>query len=178
MNIRCDKPFGRSYWIIPGRFLAGYYPGAIDELETVTKLRTLVEYGIDSIIDLTEVDSQTMFGTLLKPYDSIISSLEIPTLYSRFPIEDLNVPSVKEMKKILDVIDHQIEIGKNVYVHCLGGIGRTGTVVGCWLRRHHEGIDAIKEISNLREGQDDMSWIESPETEIQKKMVMDWQYGQ
>lgn len=26
--------------------------------------------------------------------------------------------------------------GQTVYVHCYGGIGRTGTVVGCWLVRH------------------------------------------
>ncbi|MFZ5949388.1 MAG: fused DSP-PTPase phosphatase/NAD kinase-like protein [Candidatus Rifleibacteriota bacterium] len=28
--------------------------------------------------------------------------------------------------------------GKPVYVHCWGGLGRTGVVVGCWSRRHGE----------------------------------------
>ena len=41
--------------------------------------------------------------------------------------------------------------GGTVYVHCWGGIGRTGTVVGCWLVRHglDEG-DAIARIAALR----------------------------
>ena len=40
------------------------------------------------------------------------------------------------LKHILDEIDGAILNGKTVYVHCLGGIGRTGTVVGCYLVRH------------------------------------------
>ena len=45
-------------------------------------------------------------------------------------------PGVGVMKRILDDVDEAIAGGGLTYVHCWGGIGRTGTVVGCWLVRH------------------------------------------
>ena len=49
----------------------------------------------------------------------------------------MDVPrSQQQTAGILDAIDKALEDGKNVYVHCWGGIGRDGTVVGCWLVRH------------------------------------------
>ncbi len=45
------------------------------------------------------------------------------------------------MHNILDVIDTALDTGRNVYVHCWGGIGRTGTVVACWLQRHGRSPD-------------------------------------
>jgi protein-tyrosine phosphatase len=35
------------------------------------------------------------------------------------------------MTTILDAIDESMTAGKPVYVHCWGGMGRTGTVIGC-----------------------------------------------
>ena len=40
------------------------------------------------------------------------------------------------MVSILDAIDDSVKVGKPVYVHCWGGVGRTGMVIGCWLLRH------------------------------------------
>ena len=55
------------------------------------------------------------------------------------------------MSRILDDVDAALADGRTVYVHCWGGIGRTGTVVGCWLMRHglDEG-DPIRRIATLR----------------------------
>src|ERR1700704_2776764 len=53
----------------------------------------------------------------------------------RMPIDDMDVLSRDEMVSILDVIDAEHAIGNAVYVHCWGGHGRTGTVVGCWIQR-------------------------------------------
>ena len=58
-------------------------------------------------------------------------------VHERHSIVDMDVPrSQQQTAGILDAIDKALEDGKNVYVHCWGGIGRTGTVVGCWLVRH------------------------------------------
>ena len=40
-----------------------------------------------------------------------------------------------------------------MYVHCWGGIGRTGTVIGCWLAGQGLGYDDIVErLASLRAG--------------------------
>ena len=50
------------------------------------------------------------------------------------------------MASILDAIDAALDGGKTVYVHCWGGVGRTGTVVGCWLVRHGKtGDEALRQ---------------------------------
>ena len=52
------------------------------------------------------------------------------------------------MTRILDDVDAALADGGAVYVHCWGGIGRTGTVVGCWLVRH--GLDDGDPIARSR----------------------------
>ena len=46
----------------------------------------------------------------------------------RFPIPDLGVSSPGSMGLILEIIDRHITLQRPVYVHCWGGIGRTGSV--------------------------------------------------
>jgi protein-tyrosine phosphatase len=43
--------------------------------------------------------------------------------------------SPEHLGRILDTLDGALAAGRNVYLHCWGGIGRTGTVVGCYLVR-------------------------------------------
>src|SRR5260370_41266282 len=64
----------------------------------------------------------------------------------------MDVPSKTTLSAILDTIDGEIARGKAVYVHCWGGHGRTGVVVGCWLQRHALGGKAgpIARIKELR----------------------------
>ncbi len=83
------------------------------------------------------------------------------------------------MTNILDVIDRALTEGKRVYVHCWGGIGRTGTVVGCYLARH--GLASRQEllpvIESLREKTPDAA-RSSPETGQQRAMVLSWRLGE
>jgi hypothetical protein len=39
-------PFERSYWVVPGKFLAGYYPGDLDKDMMSYKLNGLLSAGI------------------------------------------------------------------------------------------------------------------------------------
>jgi protein-tyrosine phosphatase len=71
----------------------------------------------------------------------------------RFAIEDMNIPKEAEADEyealIQDIVDRMRQ-GKNVVVHCRGGLGRTGTVAACVLvalGRHSadEAIDAVRQ---------------------------------
>ena len=81
---------------------------------------------------------------------------------------------VPEMIQILDSIDQSIDEGLPV-----GGVGRTGTVVGCYLIRH--GIatqsDVLDRIAFLRR-EELTAYRQSPETLEQRRMVQNWRVGQ
>jgi protein-tyrosine phosphatase len=66
-------------------------------------------------------------------------------------IVDGSVPSQTEMHNIVDWIDSQLSTQKNVIVHCVGGLGRAGTVAACWLKRDGtEGATAIQTVREVR----------------------------
>jgi hypothetical protein len=48
------RPIPNSYWVQPGRWLAGEYPGAEDEAESARRIALLCAAGLDTFIDLTE----------------------------------------------------------------------------------------------------------------------------
>ena len=60
---------------------------------------------------------------------------DVRVAYNRFPIGDLGLPTPALMNGILDWIEERLQSGHKIYVHCWGGIGRTGTTVGCYLVR-------------------------------------------
>lgn len=88
------------------------------------------------------------------------------------------MPSEQHMTRILNQIDLCIRLGKPVYVHCWGGRGRTGTVVGCYLARHGiaSGKGALEKIVELRRETIDAN-LPSPETKKQAQMVVNWEKG-
>ncbi len=49
-----DRPLANTYWVIPGRILAGEYPGGVDDAGARTRLASLLAAKIDSFVALTE----------------------------------------------------------------------------------------------------------------------------
>jgi protein tyrosine phosphatase len=99
----------------------------------------------------------------------------------------MGVPSSKLMTSILDTLDGALGVGAT-YVHCVGGRGRTGTVVGCYLVRHaarlmgaNDGQDAgtlaLARIAELRAAQRVPLAERSPETRAQREFVLGWDRG-
>jgi protein-tyrosine phosphatase len=98
--------------------------------------------------------------------------------YRRKPIQDFSVPATEMITEVLDEIDMALEIGKHIYLHCQGGTGRTGLIVGCFLARHGiKGKNALTRIKILRR-EIPGGRGSSPETVGQKRMVLEWKQGQ
>ena len=169
-----ERPIEFCYWV-DERFLAGEYPGHLDEEKARAKIDALLNAGVSVFIDLTEGDKEHAFirGNKLRPYESEIGG----AVYLAFPIKDMGVPESHGFtERILNAIDEHIADGHTVYVHCLGGVGRTGTVVGCWLKRKKElsGEAALKRLNDLWELNPKSAWRKTPERKEQVEYILNW----
>ena len=175
-----NVPFNRSYWVVPGKLLAGCYPGSKDPIELERNLKGLIQAGIRHVISLMEAQEydppENPFAPYVDHMESIAQKLTISVTFDQISIKDFSVPTERQMVRILNQIDMCIKYDKPVYVHCWGGKGRTGTVVGCYLARHGfaAGNDVIKKIKKLRKNTEDFS-DPSPETSKQINMVINWE---
>jgi Polymorphic toxin system, DSP-PTPase phosphatase len=172
-------PFGRSYWVRPGLLLAGAYPGDEDRNIAAQKLQALLACGIKHIINLMEAGETNEYGQPFVPYEKDFKDFAkakgIEALVSRIPIKDVSVPAPETMKAILNEISRSIAANRPVYIHCWGGRGRTGTVVGCYLVRHGlTGKEALKRIRELRRDEPTAD-LPSPQTGEQEEMVLNWE---
>ncbi|HEY4210397.1 MAG TPA: ADP-ribosylglycohydrolase family protein [Steroidobacteraceae bacterium] len=160
-------PLRNSYWVLPGQLLAGEYPGGRSRDDTRERLKQLIAAGVECFIDLTHPHE-------LERYDI---DLPLGVEYLRKPIRDHGLPDKPEhMAEILDCIHDSIRSGRIVYVHCHAGIGRTGTVVGCFLvERGFEGENALDQLNRLFQQSDrSKSWDWVPETKEQSLFVKRW----
>lgn len=168
-------PIQKSYWVLPGKLMAGEYPGAWDESAARARLRWLLWNGIDFFFDLTEErEGVDPYFRLLSPE---AAAHNLPAAHARFAIPDYGAPTPTEMQHILDALDLALRAGQVVYLHCQGGRGRTGTVIGCYLVRHgFSGAEALEAIAAWRKEWPDGA-SPSPETPEQRALVLSWNAG-
>jgi hypothetical protein len=170
--LRIVKTAMSCYWVVPDKFLAGEYPRNFDEESSVGKVDALIHLGVRAFIDLTgPADPLEPYVHLLRPHAALGVS------HQSFPIRDLSVPqSPQTTTAILDAIDKHLTLGRLVYVHCWGGVGRTGVIVGCWLARHgYNGQKALDHLHALWRRCDKSAFRRSPETDEQERYVISWE---
>jgi hypothetical protein len=171
-----------AYWVVPGGLLAGAYPGAPEAEASRRQLQALLATGVRWCLNLMQPHEVDRQGRPFRPYEAELSGLGTAVGarvgFARMPIPDLGVPQPAEMTRILDAVDRTAASGRTVYVHCLGGIGRTGTVVGCYLARHGLawGDAALDRVARLREATSTAA-RRSPETAAQADFVRAWAVG-
>lgn len=167
-------PLPNTYWVDPGRLLAGEYPGTSSRGDTADRVKRLVEAGVTFFLDLTEKGE-------LKSYESALTSKKVAAdrliEHVRRPIPDHGIPEDAFMRGILDTLKDALSDGHCVYVHCRAGIGRTGTVVACHLIQGglapEQALERLQELwkANTRSAH----WPYTPETEEQIQFVRRWQ---
>jgi len=160
-------PLPNSYWVLPGRLLAGEHPGGATAEVTRERLARLLESGIDCFIDLTQPHE-------LLPYES---ALPPGVQYLRRPIVDHGTPAnFADMVEILEDLQRALREARVIYLHCRAGIGRTGMVAGCLLAQQgFVGSDALDELNRLwRQCARSGLWPSVPETAEQVEYVRRW----
>ena len=158
-----NRPLHQSYEVsvAGGAVYAGEYPGDKYGEKATEKLKRMYHFGIRHFIDLTEEGE-------LCPYNHLLPS---DTTYTRFPIPDCGVPkSIESVRRLLLRIEELKKMEGYVYVHCWGGVGRTGTIVACYLSQNSEEPDLNKTLEVLRGRFSEMpksAYRETPETKEQ-----------
>jgi len=191
-----NNPTPYTYWAITDKLLAGEYPGEqhpksyfrtlVSKVYSILgflsrpnqgvmnpdkRIKTIVDAGINTFLDLTELNELPKYEHKL---NAINDSDNVPIRYKRMAIKDRTVPKKGFLKEILNFIDEESKNNRKVYVHCLRGLGRTGTVVGSYLvRKGFKGEEALQEIYKLRQGMLN-AWMQSPQTEEQIQTVINW----
>lgn len=130
-------------WVLPGRLAGCARPLHPDAIEAFSR------HGVAAIISLTEEP--------LPPEHAGRAGLECLHL----PVVDFTAPTLGQIETAVAAIDRFLGQGRPVAVHCAGGMGRTGTILACYLvRRGATAADAIAAIRAQRPGS-----IETPDQE-------------
>jgi hypothetical protein len=161
------RPLPNSYWVIPGRLLAGEYPIGADYGDARARLAQFRDSRVNYFIDLTQAGELPAYRHLLP----------VHTKYLGSPIPDSSTPQdPAQISGLLADIHSALESKRVVYLHCRAGIGRTGLVVGCFLAEQSgNGKEALKELNRLwRECERSLDWPKVPQTAEQADYIRRW----
>ncbi len=127
------KPTNFS-WLINNKLAGSGMPTSSTELQWV------IRQGIKSVITMTE-------NPLPESWVKDVKYLHVPT-------EDFSAPDMEKIDHTVDFIQERIKNGEPTMIHCAAGVGRTGTILACYLIKHHNFSvkDAIDKVRKERPG--------------------------
>lgn len=140
-------------YLLEGRLAGSAYPGYGERLGAA--LGQLQSQGIRAILSLTE---ETPEPAMLR---------EFGFQHLHVPVPDFTAPSIAQIERAVEFLREHTASGSQALVHCTAGMGRTGTVLACYLvREGSTARAAIDQVRRLRPGS-----VETPE---QERLVFDY----
>lgn len=126
------------YWVEPGQLGGLPRPGVVAELER--DLEGLARIGVTVLVTLEE--RETVPSEALAAHG--IRLLHVP-------VPDMHAPSLETATQLCARLDAMLAAGDVVAVHCLAGLGRTGTVLAAYLVwRGQSALDAIERVRAIK----------------------------
>jgi atypical dual specificity phosphatase len=121
-------------WIIEKKLAGSAIPTSKEEVDW------LKEEGVKSIVTIREEPLE----------DEWIKDINYLHVHSN----DMGVPEFNDLNNSVDFIHKRLENNEPVMVHCLAGLGRTGTILACYLIKYEKmsAGDAITKIRKERSG--------------------------
>lgn len=163
------KPTGYSYRV-DENIWAGEYPvWEWEQSAGMRQLRIFTDFGINYFLDLTENGE-------MPPYAKFLTN-NIGR-YS-FPIPNGCVPhSVRWVVDMFRVVSEHLKNLPNIklYIHCVGGVGRTGMIVACYYI-YFKGMNAEEALAEMRQRfahHGRSAWMSAPETEAQMNFIKEF----
>jgi atypical dual specificity phosphatase len=120
----------RLSWLEQDRLVACRYP------RDDTALRELAELGVTLLINLHE-----------RPHaPEALARHGLTQMH--LAVRDFAPPTLEQLERGVAAIEHAIADGHTVAVHCGAGLGRTGTLLACYLVSG--GLDADEALASVR----------------------------
>ena len=121
-------------WIIEEKLAGSAIPTSKEEIDWIK------QEGVKSIVTIREEPLE----------DEWIKDVNYLHVHSN----DMGVPEFDDLVSSVDFIHERLVNNEPVMVHCLAGLGRTGTILACYLIKHEKmsSDDAITKIRKQRPG--------------------------